>query len=61
MVLVAGSAPGQGGIVGIALSGLPGICSCDFPNANGVRRALIPPENKRTFLEVSGDIVERMK
>jgi ATP-dependent Lon protease len=27
---------------------------------NGARRALIPLENKRTFLEVSGDIVERV-
>ena len=27
---------------------------------NGARRALIPIENKRNFLEVSGDIVERV-
>lgn len=27
---------------------------------NGTRRALIPLENKRDFLEVSGDIVERV-
>jgi ATP-dependent Lon protease len=27
---------------------------------NGVRRALAPLENKRNFLEVSGDIVERV-
>jgi ATP-dependent Lon protease len=27
---------------------------------NGARRALIPIENKRSFLEVSGDIVERV-
>ena len=27
---------------------------------NGARRALIPLENKRHFLEVSGDIVERV-
>jgi ATP-dependent Lon protease len=27
---------------------------------NGARRALIPLENKRNFLEVSGDIVERV-
>jgi len=27
---------------------------------NGVRRALVPLENKRNFLEVSGDIVERV-
>src|SRR5438128_1423978 len=27
---------------------------------NGARRALIPLENKRSFLEVSGDIVERV-
>ena len=27
---------------------------------NGARRALVPLENKRTFLEVSGDIVERV-
>src|SRR6266436_8024826 len=27
---------------------------------NGARRALIPLENKRTFLDVSGDIVERV-
>src|SRR4051794_41665052 len=26
---------------------------------NGARRALVPLENKRNFLEVSGDIVER--
>jgi ATP-dependent Lon protease len=27
---------------------------------NGARRALVPLENKRHFLEVSGDIVERV-
>ena len=27
---------------------------------NGTRRALVPLENKRSFLEVSGDIVERV-
>ena len=27
---------------------------------NGARRALIPLENKRSFLEVSGDIVEKV-
>ena len=27
---------------------------------NGARRALIPLENKRNFLEVAGDIVERV-
>ena len=27
---------------------------------NGARRALIPLENKRNFLEVSGDLVERV-
>ena len=27
---------------------------------NGARRALVPLENKRSFLEVSGDIVERV-
>ena len=27
---------------------------------NGARRALIPLDNKRNFLEVSGDIVERV-
>ncbi len=27
---------------------------------NGARRALIPIENKRNFLEVSGDIVEHV-
>ena len=27
---------------------------------DGARRALIPLENKRKFLEVSGDIVERV-
>jgi len=27
---------------------------------NGARRALIPSENKRNFLEVSGYIVERV-
>ena len=27
---------------------------------NGARKALIPLENKRNFLEVSGDIVERV-
>ena len=27
---------------------------------NGARRALIPLENKRSFLEVSGDVVERV-
>jgi ATP-dependent Lon protease len=27
---------------------------------NGARRALIPLANKRNFLEVSGDIVERV-
>src|SRR6266699_6820866 len=27
---------------------------------NGARRALIPLENKRNFLEVSGDIMERV-
>ena len=27
---------------------------------NGARRALIPLENKRHFLEVSGDTVERV-
>lgn len=27
---------------------------------NGARKALIPLENKRIFLEVSGDIVERV-
>ena len=26
---------------------------------NGARRALIPLENKRSFLEVSGDVIER--
>jgi ATP-dependent Lon protease len=27
---------------------------------NGARKALIPLENKRSFLEVSGDIMERV-
>ena len=27
---------------------------------NGARRALVPIENKRSFLDVSGDIVERV-
>jgi len=27
---------------------------------NGARRALIPIENKRSFLEVSADVVERV-
>ena len=27
---------------------------------NGARKALVPLENKRNFLEVSGDIVERV-
>jgi ATP-dependent Lon protease len=27
---------------------------------NGARRALIPLENKRSFLEVSGDVIERV-
>jgi ATP-dependent Lon protease len=27
---------------------------------NGARRALIPTENKRQFLHVSGDIMERV-
>ena len=27
---------------------------------NGARRALVPLENKHNFLEVSGDIVERV-
>jgi ATP-dependent Lon protease len=27
---------------------------------NGARRALIPLENKRAFLEVSGDVVEKV-
>jgi ATP-dependent Lon protease len=27
---------------------------------NGARRALVPLENKRSFLEVAGDIVERV-
>jgi ATP-dependent Lon protease len=27
---------------------------------NGARRALIPLENKRNFLEVSGEIVEKV-
>ncbi len=27
---------------------------------NGARRALVPLENKRNFLEVSGDIIERV-
>jgi ATP-dependent Lon protease len=30
------------------------------PAVNGARRALVPLENKRNFLEVSGDIVERV-
>jgi ATP-dependent Lon protease len=27
---------------------------------NGARRALVPLENKRNFLEVSGDVMERV-
>ena len=27
---------------------------------NGARRALIPAENRRQFLEVSGDVAERL-
>ena len=27
---------------------------------SGARRALVPLENKRNFLEVSGDVVERV-
>ena len=27
---------------------------------NGARRALIPLENKRSFLEVAGDVMERV-
>jgi ATP-dependent Lon protease len=27
---------------------------------NGARRALVPLENKRNFLEVSGDVIERV-
>jgi ATP-dependent Lon protease len=26
---------------------------------NGARRALVPLENKRSFLEISGDVMER--
>ncbi len=27
---------------------------------NGAKRALVPVENKRSFLEVAGDVVERV-
>ena len=33
----------------------------DFPHAgNGIKRALIPIENKRNFLDVSADIMEQV-
>jgi ATP-dependent Lon protease len=34
--------------------------ACALFNYNGAKRALIPIENKRNFLDVSGDIVEKV-
>jgi len=33
---------------------------CQIAMENGARRALIPIENRRQFLEVSGDVAERL-
>jgi ATP-dependent Lon protease len=33
---------------------------CQVAMENGARRALIPIENRRQFLEVSGDVAERL-
>src|SRR5437867_1621403 len=46
----------QGNIKGVRTLVEP----CQLAMENGAKRALIPLENKRNFLEVSGDIIEKV-
>jgi len=46
----------QGNIKGVRTLVEP----CQLSMENGAKRALIPIENRRQFLEVSGDVTERM-
>ena len=46
----------QGNIKGIRTLVEP----CQLAMENGAKRALVPIENRRQFLEVSGDVVERL-
>jgi ATP-dependent Lon protease len=55
-LLVLGDLSIQGNIKSVRSLGEPLQVGMD----NGARRALIPLENKRNFLEVAGDIVERV-
>jgi ATP-dependent Lon protease len=46
----------QGNIKGVRTLVEP----CQLAMENGAKRALVPIENRRQFLEVSGDVAERM-
>ncbi len=71
IVAIISAAKGQGALPGLVVLGdlsiqgnikpLPSITEAlQVAMENGARRALIPLQNKRNFLEVSGDIMERV-
>ena len=55
-LVVLGDISIQGNIKGVRTLVEP----CELAMENGARRALIPIENRRQFLEVSGDVAERL-
>jgi ATP-dependent Lon protease len=55
-LVVLGDISIQGNIKGVRTLAEP----CQLAMENGARRALIPIENRRQFLEVSGDVAERL-
>jgi ATP-dependent Lon protease len=71
VVAVSSAIKRQSVLAGLAILGdlsiqgnIKAVCTLSEPLQvsmdNGARRALVPLENKRNFLEVSGDIVERV-
>jgi ATP-dependent Lon protease len=55
-LVILGDASIQGNIKGLRTLVEP----CQLAMENGAKRALVPIENRRQFLEVSGDVAERM-
>jgi len=55
-LIILGDISIQGNIKGVRTLVEP----CQLAMENGARRALIPIENRRQFLEVSGDVAERL-
>jgi ATP-dependent Lon protease len=55
-LVILGDVSIQGNIKGVRTLVEP----CQLAMENGARRALIPIENRRQFLEVSGDVAERL-